>query len=240
MKRILAVLLTVLTLLSATTFGAFTAEAKGTAYTIKKLDKSEKYYYGSLNNYCKYPVFSGKSKGIKKVNKSFKKYANSFVKEGEPYSAELSYYYENYGNAPEFFNTANCKVTYNNGKIVSVKYKTKWYMGGIFNSSFYGVNYNLKTGKKLKIKSVLQKKYNPETKKGFKKLQLDIGVKLYEKYDETVAHNFFETYNTRKKLSNLKYYLNKNGDVVVCFITNDISSSAAGCLSVTMKSKYSK
>ena len=245
MKRILAILLTVLTLLSATTFGAFTAEAKGTAYTIKKLDKSVSAYGGKLYNYSKYPVFKGRSKGIKKINSSVKSHSKSFVKragDADNNRAELNSYYESFGegNKVSFYNTERCAVTYNKKGIVSVKYRSDWFMGGVHNGDYYGATYKTKTGKKLKLKDVVTKKYNPLKDNGYYNLKFNIYNKLYDKYGEEVAETFNSNYDSGKKLNKLPFYINKKGKVIVCFQTYDISYGAAGCLTVAVPSRYAK
>ena len=246
MKRILAVLLTVLTLLSATTFGAFTAEAKGTAYTIKKLDKSEKYYGGRFDNYYYYPVFKGNSKGIKKINTSLKKKAlnsvNAFNSEpGYPEDVINTMYESGYYDSKlTFYNTEKCKVTYNKGKIISVKHQIYSKMEGRDCSDFWGSTYNKKSGKELKIYDVVPNKYSPKTKSGYKKLKRLINKKLKKKYGSSVAETFRYQYNNKNRLCQANFYINGKGKVVVCFGKYEIASGASGCLSVAVPSRYAK
>ena len=53
-----------------------------------------------------------------------------------------------------FMNLLEGEITCNEKGILSVRLQSKWYMGGVFNSNYVGVNFNLKTGEELKLTDV--------------------------------------------------------------------------------------
>ena len=224
---------------------SLTAYAKSPGYTFKTLEQNEEYFGGTISNYSKYPVFKGKSKAIKKINKSLKKHAREHIAKAYEYDdheGSISWYYDTYGQGKkvEFLNVEKSKVTFNKKKIVSVRFTDEWFFGGAASKDVCGLTYNIKTGKKLKIKAVIPKKYNPASDKGYKKLRSYISKKLDKKYGSEVAEAFLAKYGTKADLGNINFYVSSKGKVIVCFPTGDIAEDSAGCLKITVPSNYSK
>lgn len=64
-----------------------------------------------------------------------------------------------------WFNTAEATVTQNADGIFSIRMTTGWYMGGVFNQDYYGMNYNLHTGKSATLPELLGENEDTLTEK---------------------------------------------------------------------------
>lgn len=53
-----------------------------------------------------------------------------------------------------FLNTVEGEITCNGGGIISVRLQSTWFMGGVQNTNFSGLNFNLETGEELKLTDV--------------------------------------------------------------------------------------
>ena len=53
-----------------------------------------------------------------------------------------------YGN---FLCNRRCLVTYNADGIFSIRMMQEWFLGGVFNCDYYGLNFNLTTGEELRL-----------------------------------------------------------------------------------------
>ena len=53
-----------------------------------------------------------------------------------------------------YINTAEPEITKNSNGILSIKMQTDWFAGGVYNTNFYGLNYNLKAGTTLSLMDV--------------------------------------------------------------------------------------
>ena len=242
-KRIMSIILALAITLTLSIQVQTANAAEKLSYTFNKLDRSFSIDEGSMSNYYNYPVFEGDTAGIKKINAALVKEAENHVAKSGYTEAELKEFivadYKNNGSKANYFNAANTKVMLNNGKTVSIMVTTEWYAGGVANGDFFGLTFNVNTGKKLKVADVLPAKYNPGTAKGSKALRNAIYKKLAKKYkdDPETAQNFLNNYKTKKVLKKMDFYVTKKGKVVVCFRTYDIGYGAMGCLSVTLPGK---
>ena len=207
------------------------------SYSYVTIDKSKTFTGGTFYNYYKYPKLKGSSRGKKKINNILKKEGKAHVKMGghsvSDFEEDINNHYANYGEKFDWINTATGKVAFNNGKIFSVRFYVE-FSTGIGHEDGYGKTFNVKTGKPLKLTQAVSKKYSK-----YSKLRKTIYNKLLKKYGEEIAENFKDNYASKKKLKNANFYISKKGKVIVCFRTYDISDGAAGCLTVSLPSKYS-
>ena len=217
-----------------------TASAASKAkFSYTKVDKSVTYYEMKVfNNYFKYPKLKGKAKAVKKINSDLKKEANTFVNGvyknySEEDIAEFAKSAVDSGYTEPFMNTATGKVTFNKKSVISIKYSKKWYLGGVYQDDPSGDTFSLKTGKRLKILSVVAKKY---AKVG--KLRNAIAAKLQSKYGSEVSDSFNTKYAENSALKNVSFYISKKGKVEVCFPEYDIAGGYMGALTVTLQSRF--
>ena len=214
------------------------ARAAGKAgYRFTKIDRSQTFDGGTFLFYFKYPKLKGTSKAIQKINKTLEKEGKTFVNSMDYSMGEIEEFitrdYKNYHTKCEYFNTVDGSVGFNRDNIFSIQYASAWFVGGVSNYNSFGDTFNLKTGKKLNITQVVSETYtNPAI------LRNQIHDKLYEKYDASVSDGFYEKYGTDKALKQVHFFINKKGNVIVCFPTYDLSYGAAGCLTVTLPSRF--
>ena len=218
---------------------ASASAASKARFTYKKVDQSKTYYNViEFQNYFKYPKLKGKSKAVKKINSTLKNEANAFVVSvyrnySEDDIAEYAKSVADSGYTDPFINTASGKVTYNKKGVISIRYSKNWYLGGVYQADTFGDTFSLKTGKRLRVLSVVAKKY---AKAG--KLRKAIASKLRSKYGYDVQSSFNTRYAANKDLKNVAFYLSKKGKVVVCFPKYDIAAGYMGALTVTLPSKF--
>lgn len=203
---------------------AKTKKASSAKYTMDKVNKSKTFKHdgrkGKAVVYFKKPVLKGKSKAVKAINKSINKESNRFLNSE---MVERLYDYTKdavksgfgyYGNENKitFYCYAKSSVTYNNNGIISIKIETFWYAGGVSNTDVYGLNYSLKTGKKLRLTDVCSG--------GASKIKESIISKMYASED-------YEAYDMEKiyqyKTKKFRFYLKPNRKAVVCFGPYEIS-----------------
>lgn len=152
-----------------------------------------------------YPQFKGTTASIKKVNNVLKKESSKFFKSE---TAKLLKEYTETAIQDKRFNEedeyyfwiASSKVAYNKNNIVSINVTESWLAGGVGNGNEYGLNYNLKTGKKLTINDVIS---------GNAKNKILVAAKKYCGSDTNA-------YNIIKNTKNYKFYFTK-GKVYICF-----------------------
>lgn len=154
-----------------------------------------------------YPQFNGTSDSIKKVNSMIKKESSKFLKSETAKRLKeytLSAIEDNrfYDETEQYYWTTTCKISYNKNNIISIHMHEKWYAGGVGNEQEYGLNYNLKTGKKLTVNDVIS---------GNAKEKILKAAKIYCGSDTNA-------YNIIKNTKNYEFYLEK-GKVYICFGT---------------------
>jgi len=214
MKKILSFILMctlVVAPMSFTTEDINAATSKK-VYKYKTVDKSETFTGKSctikVDNYYKRVVLKGKTKAIKKINKSLKSYSKKFFKKGysaKEYAAnDVDYKTNDYVEYYE--DCANQNLSYKNKKYVSIAVGESWYAGGVSNITEYGYTYSLKTGKQIKnIKKFTKLKSLTKIKNALKAMALEADPG----YDVSEIDNM--------KATEFNFYLDESGNVVVCF-----------------------
>lgn len=173
-----------------------------------------------------YPQFKGTSDSIKKVNSLIKKESSKFIKSEtaktlKDYTLSAIKNDQFYDETEQYYWITTCKISYNKNNIISIHMHEKWYAGGVGNEQEYGLNYNLKTGKKLTVNHVIS---------GKAKEKILEAAKIYCGSDTNA-------YNIIKNTKNYEFYL-KEGKVYICFGTYVLErGNAHDVFSVTGKYK---
>ena len=234
MKLIRMFFVAVLLVLVLGAFGKSDVQAASKAkFNYKKIDKSKSFDSGRVKGvvYYKKVVLKGNSKAIKKINKAIKKDCNKFLNSASAKSL-ISYakeavnndYYKN--DKIKYYYYAIPKVSYNKKGIISIRVKTFWFAGGVSNTSVYGLNYSLKTGKKLNLTNVCE-----GTPKQIKQTVLNkIGQ------DNEAASMDWALLNSYK-VKKMAFFLKPEKKAVVCFQPYEISYGG-WYRTFTIKSKY--
>lgn len=152
-----------------------------------------------------YPQFIGNSSYIEKINKQIKEKSNKFLssENAEMLKDCVQAAIENnrfYDDSEQYFWKTSCEVSYNKNNIVSFHMTENWYAGGVGNQFEYGLNYNIKTGKKLKINNVIS---------GNSKEKILKSAKKYCNSDNNA-------YDIIKNTESYKFYFTK-GKVYICY-----------------------
>lgn len=172
-------------------------------YKYEVVSKTKTYSTGmTAKNYYKKVVLSGNSKAIKKINKAISKDCKKFLSSGSSKSI-----HEYARLAPSDFTDtysykATSKVTYNKKGIISIRVNTFWFAGGVVNTDYYGLNYSLKTGKKIslsKVRTMSGRKFRKALKNKIIKSDQNLNIS-----------------DINARIKNPDFYL-KSGKIVVCF-----------------------
>ena len=190
-------------------------------YDIKVEDRSYKDEKGEklIDHYYDKIVIVGDGESISDINKALQAdmdkffFSQSELEENSiGASSEYPYYY-----------TCDTEVTYNKNGFFSVKLTTNWCMGGVSNEDYYGLTFNLNTGKPATLEELIGKSSNAlETE--LKSIVWNyLNEEMYEELLDDVASKTLEEY----KLEEMDFHLN-DGEIVLTFPTYTFASGAAG------------
>ncbi len=153
----------------------------------------------------------------------------------EAINAALSARYERYvdglmdiapsldtSNAPEYNYMDSCysEVTWNTGGIVSFRYHSEWYMGGVFVGGIDGATYNVETGARANLSDLF-------TTPSDQVLSV-IRDRIYEHVkDAAIVEDLRAAVNEYNE-DNLPYYISAEGELVVCLDPYVLTYGMAG------------
>ena len=147
----------------------------------------------------------GKTKAVKKINKTLKNLSKNYNPEDIlSVALELSNDYDSFMG--ELCDYTNSNVVYNDGKYMSVVLEREWWAGGVSNSFYTGYTFDLSTGKRASITKI--------TGKSLKEIKERIIANICangEEIDFTA-----ETINALKE-SDFRFYINSDDQCVVTF-----------------------
>ncbi len=152
-----------------------------------------------------YPQFTSTSPAAVKINRQLKKKSRQYFKSEnfkniKKYTKDAIKYNRFSYKTDQYLWTTYCSMSYNKDNIVSFQMAEWWYAGGVTTRDYYGLNYNLDTGKELEIKDVI---------KGNAKTEILKAAKKYLKGDK-------EAYKIIKDTKKYKFYFEK-GTVYICY-----------------------
>lgn len=216
-KNILTVLFLALMLCTAISFK--TKAASKAKYSYKTVDISKTFDNGRVkaNVYYKKPVLKGKTPAVKKINAAISRDCQRFLNSD---SVDNLYGYtqsavdnKSWDNMKiDFYYYATSSVSYNRKGIISIKVSTYWNAGGVNNCEEYGLNYNLRTGKKLYLTDVCSG--------GSAKIKGSILNEIRKDREaDTMKWELLNGY----KLKKMQFYLEKNNRAVVTFKPYEIN-----------------
>ena len=207
-----------------------TQAASSAKYTTNKVNKSKSYGNGRIKAtvYYQKVKLKGNSRAVKQINKAIQKDFNDFLKSKNVKSL-YSYAKQRSqsSGSDEYYNYANQKVTYNRNGVISIKVSTNWYAGGIHNTYVYGLNYSLKTGRRLMLNDVCKGSSNKIKDSIIKAIKKEAGANTSD-----YQWNTINSYSTNK----FRFYLTK-GKAKVCFEPYEIAFGGWS-REYSIKSKY--
>lgn len=176
------------------------------------IDYSESCKTGKIKGKYTYtmPALQGTSKVVKKINKALKAGYTESQKD-----KEKLWNYVKDNSKDDAMNrdvvyelTSTCKVRYNQKGYTSFSYDHYWFAGGVSNIWTDGMTFDLKTGKKLSVSDVVSGSNTKIRKKILAKYEKKNGELGTLGQDEILKDT---------KMKDFQFYLNKDGNVVVCF-----------------------
>lgn len=208
-------------------------------YTIERMDKSlgSEVSNVKLTQYYDLVVVSGGDERVcSNLNGGIKEGYTNFLEglsDTEGYFNDLVQSSQNGGGEVEYINTVESAVTADDEKIFSIKYKTEWFMGGVYNSDTYGDVFSKETGTRLSLDRYLgvdartAKTYVLQTVAGA--LRAEPERYMEEAYD-TVEDMPVESIN----------YFVEGGKIFICFRTYEITYGAGGCAVMELNQSENK
>ena len=177
-------------------------------YMKQKIDQSVKYGNAKGEVYYQRIQLKENNKSFQKINKSIQKDCNQFL--NSRLAWEIKEFTKRYPKEKNTYHwRAKSSVKYNKKSIISIRVQTEWWEGGVSNIDRYGLNYSLKTGKKLHVNEVCRK-----SKKTIKRtLYKSIKNRVEKQQEDERALKEIK----KKKVKKLNFYIKKNGDVIVTF-----------------------
>lgn len=207
-------------------------------YTVKRDDRSRSYHNGKTRAkvYFDIIVLKGRTKAIKAINNDILRECKKFYRDQFDldcaYSWAESEQYLQLFSTNESFCFTKAKVTYNKNNILSIKMHKSVTGGGIVYNKTYGLNYNLKTGKKLTLTDVCK-----DNATLIKSNVIKAIIKDGEKSENTKISDYYwdkiGVYKTKK----MNFYLKEGNKAVVCFEPYEITFGS-WTRAFTIKSKY--
>ena len=176
------------------------------------IDYSESCKTGKIKGKYTYtmPALQGTSKVVKKINKALKAGYTESQKD-----KEKLWNYVKDNSKDDAMNrdvvyelTSTCKVRYNQKGYISFSYDHYWFAGGVSNIWTDGMTFDLKTGRKLSVSDVVSGSNTKIRKKILAKYEKKNGELGTLGQDEILKDT---------KMKDFQFYLNKDGNVVVCF-----------------------
>ncbi len=196
-------------------------------YEIKEDKKEYKDESGNIRGIVsfKYPQFISTLPSVTRINKQIKKKSMQYFKSGnaksiKEYTKDAIKHNRFYEDTEQYYWTTFCDISYNKDNIVSFHMSEWWYAGGVTNRHYYGLNYNLETGKELSVKDVIT---------GNTKAKI---LKAAGKYckDDNVAYKIIK--NTKK----YNFYF-EEGTVYICYGSYELNHGPDFDI-FTVKGKY--
>lgn len=195
----------VLALLSGISVKCVSAQETA-SYTIKRHKEVKKYGKIKTKYISDQPVLKGNSAAIKKINKSLEKEYQKTLEDKEKIQGTARDIIKAKAERKvTLYSTHQCSGAYNQGGIVSFWYYMEWYAAGVHNAYHYGLSYDLKTGRKLRLRDVVSGSTD------------QIKTKIWKQYRQEYPQCPLTKKGAMKiPLSHWHFYL-KNGNVMISY-----------------------
>lgn len=242
MKKCIACILSIIIIVSQFSFNMVSAEEinknalmvvesySEQNYTVEREDRSIKSSDNSgkvlLEYYYDKVVLNSTDANAVKINRLMQQECEAFFEDDMSWCSENPPMYEN----EYYVKSAQGIVTKNANGIFSIKYCSSWYMGGVYNINYNGLNYNLKDGSVLKITDLFSMSDNEVLNyiKTETKEYIDQHPDM-SWWDDNVlnAKEIVDGYN----LEDLDFYV-ENNDVCICYPVYKLGPGAMGAVVV--------
>ena len=129
-----------------------------------------------------------------------------------------------------FFYNIYCQETFNNGQYLSLCFGTDWMMGGVYNYIPYGYTFDLTTGQRVTPDALFAQDSDA--------LLNEIKHCIYQHltdnnlYGTAMDAQMQDEVISSYTLDTLSYYLDENGELIICIPEYELASGAAGSLTV--------
>lgn len=185
-------------------------------YTKQTIDKSTTFGKVKVEEYYKLIQLKGDTPAIQKINKALRKDCNKFLKSS--YVEDIKNYAKEINFDDECHLTACSYVKYNKKGIISIKVESSGWLGRVGVTDEYGLNYSLKTGKRIYLHKACRK-----SKKATKKAL----IKVIKKQKDFGTQKKYALKRVKKmKVKKIDFYIKKNGKVMVIFDQYEIGNFA--------------
>ena len=184
-------------------------------YSTKKIDRTKKYNKGKMVAVVTLDkvLLKGKSAAVKKINKALEKEYKKYLGKSSLY--EYAREDAKWGCEGEYFDIASADVVYNKNGIICIVISTFWNAGGVNNTEWYGLTFDLNTGKRLKLSDVCNG--TDDEIKG------RVVAKILDEGDD-MNWDVINAY----KVKDMEFYILPNKQVYVCFAPYEISYGGWG------------
>ena len=182
-------------------------------HTTKTIDKSQTVKGEKstieVKHYLTYVVLEEDDPAVQKINKKLKSEKKYLTDRSDAMdSAEFDADERDYDDV--YYDYTEQDVSFMSEDYVSVTSSWVWYAGGVGNYGISGLTFDLSTGKEIKKLTYFTKEKSlKKIKKTLKKMAL--------KDDENLSGADVDLAIKGKKAKDFYFYLDENGDVVVCF-----------------------
>lgn len=193
-------------------------------YEISRQDNSYRDTNGEIliENYYDQVILKGNSESISLINNAISDNMHeSFLK-----TEDMQNYAQHATPEFPFVSNYTAEVTYNANGYISIKMYTEWYMGGVHNSIWYGMTFNLNTGSPATLTELT----------GIDSKTLESMLKEKTWSYLTTEHKdelFAEAYDTLQDytLDKFNFYV-ENGEIVLLFPVYTFAPGVVGSMTV--------
>ncbi len=129
---------------------------------------------------------------------------------------EVQYYYD----------TLAGDVRYNREGLLSLCYSMDWYMGGVHNYGWHGVNFDLNTGERIGMDELLDM-----SAESIMELLRPV-IQDYAEANGGWERSELESIGNAYTLEDLDFYVDRDGEVILCFPQYELGPGASGPMAI--------
>lgn len=193
-------------------------------YTIERIDRSLYDPSGSLklSQYFDKVVLTDSSDNARRINELITRESDAFLADAQGNIDMVA----EYPPSEPYSNNATAEVTNNSDGILSIKMTADWYMGGVYNTNVYGLNYNLNAGEELELTDVFSLSVN-EIENYLKSQTIEyMNNNPNMGWWNDVVQNAWDIVNS-KTLDEFDYYI-QGDNIFICYPEYELGPGAMG------------